>query len=65
MSERRGVIQPTLLAHGLGRLSQALALNLASDGGSLLEQPFSMVRIAHHPVVVGPRIGIAKATERP
>jgi DNA-3-methyladenine glycosylase len=66
MRERRSVAQDTLLASGPGRLCQALGIDLASDGQPLLDPPFSMqAPTARHPVVVGPRIGITKAVERP
>lgn len=66
MRERRAVALPNLLASGPGRLCQALGIDLASDGQSLLEPPFSMeAATARHLVVAGPRIGITKAVERP
>lgn len=66
MRERRGVAHETLLASGPGRLCQALAIDLASNGQSLLDPPFSMQAAnARHTVLVGPRIGITRAVERP
>lgn len=66
MRERRGVVKETSLASGPGKLCQALGIDLASNGQSFLDPPFSMEAAkARHPVVVGPRIGITKAAERP
>ncbi len=66
MRGRRGVAQLNLLMSGPGRLSQALGIDLACNGLSLLEQPFSFRASAtRQPLVIGPRIGITKAAERP
>lgn len=66
MRERRAVAQETLIASGPGRLCQALGIDLAFDGQSLLDPPFSLeAASARHTVVVGHRIGITKAAERP
>lgn len=65
MSERRGVAEARLLASGPGRLSQALGIDDALNGRSILELPFSLRRGEPAEVVTGPRIGISRAQERP
>jgi DNA-3-methyladenine glycosylase len=66
MRERRGLESARLLCAGPGRLCQALALTGEHDGLPLDEPPFEL-RARSRPVevVVGPRIGITKAVERP
>lgn len=66
MRERRGTGNIRLLCAGPGRLCQALAIDRAHDGASLLGGPFRLsagkgkVRLA-----VGTRVGISKAADRP
>lgn len=69
MRERRGRHAPSELCSGPGKLTQALAIGLERNGTSLVTGP---VRIERAPagapeleVVLGPRIGITKATDLP
>jgi DNA-3-methyladenine glycosylase len=66
MRARRGLDDVRLLAAGPGRLCQALAITREHDGLPLDAPPFDL-RPRNEPaeVVVGPRIGITKAVERP
>ncbi len=66
MRARRGLDDVRLLASGPGRLCQALAVTRELDGLPLDEPPFE-VRPRTEPVevVVGTRIGITKAVDRP
>jgi DNA-3-methyladenine glycosylase len=66
MRARRGVTEPRLLCSGPGRLCQALGVTGAHDGLALDEPPFEL-RPAPGPVevVVGTRIGLTKAADRP
>jgi len=63
MARRRGTDDTRLLCSGPGRLCQALAITGKLDGASLLKAPFAL-RARSEPVeiVMGPRIGITKAT---
>jgi DNA-3-methyladenine glycosylase len=66
MRERRGLGDPRLLCAGPGRLCQALAITRAHDGLALDEPPFELhPRETEPEIVVGPRIGITKAADRP
>ena len=66
MRVRRGVADPRLLCSGPGRLCQALAVTREHDGLSLLTPPFDLrPRKGPVDVVIGPRIGITKAVDRP
>jgi DNA-3-methyladenine glycosylase len=66
MRARRGVDEPRLLCSGPGRLCQALAVTREHDGLPLDAPPFELrARPAPADLVVGPRIGITKAAERP
>lgn len=73
MQARRNLAAMRLLCAGPGRLAQALGVDGALDGASILEAPFQL-----HPacspintdttvtnIISGPRIGISKATEQP
>lgn len=56
------------LAAGPGRLGQALAIGLADKGTDLLDprSPMRLELVARRPAVAtGPRIGIARAADRP
>jgi DNA-3-methyladenine glycosylase len=66
MRARRGLDDVRLLASGPGRLCQALGVTREHDGLPLDAPPFDL-RPRREPVevVVGPRIGITKAVERP
>jgi DNA-3-methyladenine glycosylase len=66
MRARRGVEEPRLLASGPGRLCQALAVTRDHDGLPLDRPPFELrERRAEPELVVGPRVGITRAAERP
>jgi DNA-3-methyladenine glycosylase len=66
MVERRGLSDPRALCSGPGKLCQALAVDRRHDGLRLADPPFTFrpagVQV---PVVIGPRIGISRAVERP
>ncbi len=66
MRERRGVDDPRLLCSGPGRLCEALAVTREHDGLPLDQPPFEL-RAATAPaeIVVGTRIGLTKAADRP
>ena len=66
MRVRRGVADPRLLCSGPGRLCQALGVTREHDGRSVQAPPFEL-RARQRPVevVVGKRIGITKAADRP
>ena len=66
MSERRGVTATRNLCSGPGKLAQALAVTRDHDGLMLDTPPFQFTpAIATPPVVIGPRIGITKAVDKP
>ena len=66
MSARRGAASPRLLCSGPGRLCQALGVTGALDGKHVMDWHFQIVdRAAPPQIVVGPRIGISRATESP
>ncbi len=66
MRERRGVDDVRLLCSGPGRLCQALAVTGGHDGRQLDEQPFELrARTATADLLVGPRVGISRAADRP
>ena len=66
MRARRGLEDERLLCSGPGRLCQALAVTREHDGLALDEPPFELLpRAAEPAVIVGPRIGISQAVERP
>ncbi len=66
MRERRGVDDVRLLCSGPGRLCQALAVTGDHDGRPLDEPPFELrARTATADLLVGPRIGISRAADRP
>ena len=66
MRARRRVADDRLLCSGPGRLCQALGITREHDGLRLDEPPFAFRDRQEEPdVVVGPRIGITKAAERP
>jgi DNA-3-methyladenine glycosylase len=66
MRARRRVDDPRLLCSGPGRLCQALGITHELDGRPLDAPPFELVpRAAPVELVVGPRIGLTKAAERP
>ncbi len=64
---RRGGAADRDLARGPGRLGQALALTLASDGADLATGPVRLTLPSTAPTSVarGPRTGLRRASERP
>jgi DNA-3-methyladenine glycosylase len=66
MRARRRVEDVRLFCAGPGRLCQALGVTLEHDGRALDEPPFRLEARPHAPeIATGPRIGIARAAERP
>ena len=65
MVARRGVVAEQVLCAGPGRLTEALAVDGTFDGMSLLAEPFRLCPGIRPDLVIGPRIGISRATERP
>ena len=66
MRERRGLDDDRLLCAGPGRLCQALGITGEHDGVPLDEPPFELqARETEPEIVVGPRIGITQAADRP
>ena len=67
MIERRGLVDPRALCSGPGKLGQALGISREHHDGRLLDMPPFELHLppAALPVVVGPRIGISKAMEKP
>ena len=65
MRTRRNLEDVRLLAAGPGRLTQALAIGEQHDGLDLGEEPFALTpRDGAVEVVVSPRVGITRATDR-
>jgi DNA-3-methyladenine glycosylase len=66
MRRRRGVTDERLLCSGPGRLCEALRITGTDNGMALDAPPFALfARIGAVEVVVGPRIGITKAVDKP
>jgi DNA-3-methyladenine glycosylase len=66
MRRRRGTSDERLLCSGPGRLCEALGITHAHNGLALNAAPFEIfARTGAVEVVVGPRIGITKAVEKP
>jgi DNA-3-methyladenine glycosylase len=72
MRQRRGLAldaDPRLLTRGPARLAQALGLEIADDGTSLLRGPITLHPAADEEpaqaIARGPRVGISQATELP
>lgn len=66
MRARRGVEAERLLCAGPGRLARALGVTRAANGLALDAPPFSLrAREVEPRILIGPRIGISKAVERP
>jgi DNA-3-methyladenine glycosylase len=66
MRARRGLDDPRLLCAGPGRLCQALGVTREHDGLPLDRPPFQLVPREEGPaIVVGPRVGITRAADRP
>ena len=66
MRRRRGLTDERLLCSGPGRLCEALGVTHAHNGLALDAPPFELFRRdGTEKVIVGPRIGITKAVEKP
>lgn len=67
MRERRGPKPDEQLCSGPGKLTEALGIGLESNDADLSRDPFLLLPPAGAApkVVVGPRIGITKAVDRP
>jgi DNA-3-methyladenine glycosylase len=66
MRRRRGVTDVRLLCSGPGRVCEALRITHAQNGLALDEPPFALfAHTGEAEVIVGPRIGITKAIEKP
>jgi DNA-3-methyladenine glycosylase len=67
MRKRRGARADAELCSGPGKLTEALGIGLELNGADLSRDPFLLLPPAGEPpaVVVGPRIGITKAVDRP
>ncbi len=66
MRRRRGLADERLLCAGPGRLSEALGITRKQNGLALDVAPFALfARPGAVEVVVGPRIGITKAADKP
>jgi DNA-3-methyladenine glycosylase len=66
MQMRRGILAERLLCSGPGRLTEALGVTRAHDGLALDAAPFALrARSEDVRLVIGPRIGITKAANKP
>lgn len=66
MRARRGPVADRLLCAGPGRLGQALGIGAAQDGLAFDSAHFGLTdRAAPVTLLVGPRIGISRAADRP
>ena len=66
MRRRRGLSDERLLCSGPGRLCEALRITHAQNGMALDQPPFELfARQGEVEIVVGPRIGITKAVDKP
>jgi len=66
MRRRRGLAEERLLCSGPGRLCQALGVTIRHNGLALDMPPFELRARSETPdIVVGERIGITKAVEKP
>jgi DNA-3-methyladenine glycosylase len=67
MRERRGARSDLELCSGPGKLTEALGVGLEHNDMPLDREPFLLLAAEGEPaeVVIGPRIGISKAVERP
>ena len=66
MRSRRGVEADRLLCSGPGRLTEALGITRRHEGLALDRPPFALRgREGPSEILVGPRIGITKAAEKP
>ncbi len=66
MRRRRGVPDQRMLCSGPGKLCEALGVTIKHSGLALDRKPFELLaRTAKPEIVVGPRIGITKAVDKP
>lgn len=66
MAARRGRSEPRHLCSGPGKLCQALGVDRRLDGAPLAARPFTLLpATTRPPIVIGPRIGISKAIDKP
>ena len=66
MRRRRGIADVRLLCSGPGRVCEALRITHAQNGMALDAPPFTLfARTDEVEVIVGPRIGLTKAVEKP
>jgi DNA-3-methyladenine glycosylase len=66
MRSRRGVDETRRLCSGPGRLTEALGITREHEGLALDRPPFALrAREGPGEILVGPRIGITKAAEKP
>jgi DNA-3-methyladenine glycosylase len=69
MRHRRSRAEPRELCSGPGKLTEALGIDLSSNGAPVTQPPFEVVGRADEwkdvEVVTAPRVGITKATELP
>jgi DNA-3-methyladenine glycosylase len=67
MAGRRGTADLRALCSGPGKLGQALGISREHHDGRLLDRPPFVLQLPETalPVVIGPRIGISKAVEKP
>ena len=66
MRSRRGLDEERLLCSGPGRLTEALGVTREHDGMALDRPPFALhARKGTVEIVVGPRVGISKAADKP
>lgn len=66
MRQRRGTADDRVLCSGPGRVGQALGIGPRHDGLPLDQPPFDLRPAGTaHRIVIGPRIGISKATDLP
>ncbi len=68
MRERRGGRSDLELCSGPGKLTEAMGIGLADNGADLRRDPFMLIAPEadwEAEIVAGPRVGIAKAVDRP
>ena len=66
MQRRRGLKELRALCSGPGKVCEALGVSIRHNGLALDRRPFELRARATPPeIVVGPRIGLTKAVERP
>lgn len=66
MRRRRGLADERALCSGPGKLAEAMGVTIKHNGLALDRAPFELrARVEKPEIVVGPRIGISKAVEKP